>query len=60
MSTVTDIQDHDWVQRPTTETYMVDDKVVARRIFVCKHCGNVKRADGKNSPCRGKVYIRTR
>jgi len=26
----------------------------------CKQCGNVKRADGKNSPCKGKVKIEPR
>ena len=24
-------------------------------LMVCKHCGIVQRADGKNKPCPGKV-----
>lgn len=26
----------------------------------CRNCGNIRRADGLNSPCRGKVKIALR
>lgn len=26
-------------------------------LVTCKHCGIVKRQDGKNSPCKGKVRV---
>lgn len=46
MAEVTDIQEHEWIN--------YDNKVC------CKNCGNIKRADGNNKPCRGKVYVKTR
>lgn len=41
---------HDWHSR----------KVIDRMIQVCKRCGNVRRADDKNSPCKGTVKVTTR
>jgi hypothetical protein len=29
-------------------------------VQACKRCGNVRRADDKNSPCKGITKVRTR
>lgn len=41
-----DSQGHDWISYNGKK--------------VCRHCGNIKRPDGKDSACRGKVYVRIR
>lgn len=41
--------EHDWFIHPKF-----------RPLTVCKACGIVKRRDGGNSPCRGKVRVELR
>lgn len=40
---------HDWFSHPKFKP-----------LITCRACGVVKRADGKNGPCRGKVRVELR
>lgn len=33
---------------------------VLHGLYVCLDCGTVRRGDGKNSPCKGKVRVELR
>jgi hypothetical protein len=50
------MSEHEWVKwdRP------LDQALESGHIYYCQVCGMVKRADGKNNPCKGPIKVALR
>lgn len=46
------MSEHEWFYPPHVK--------MLQNIQCCKKCGIIRRKDGKNSPCRGKVRVEMR
>lgn len=57
MSEVLKENGHEFV---TGESLGFHKASVLRKARVCSQCGIVRRADGQNKPCRGKVRVTAR